>query len=171
MTPELIVTLVVGILGTIGGVIGGGIGVAWLNRDKTRADAAGMLTDGTVKLLNEIQEERAADRLRIEQQRQRIDNFDATLDEIRRIYDERIERLETEIEIQANAIENLNGENLKLQAVIRVYVQQLWERGIEPIIDPDRISSVTVKELNRILAGYKSINQRRASRPKTESDS
>lgn len=166
MTPDLIMTIIVALIGAVGG----GIGVAWLNRDKTRAEAAGALTEGTIKLLNELQEERAADRRTMEGQRERIDGFDATLTEIRWIYDDQIEQLKAELNIQASAIENLNAENLKLQMIIQIYVQQLRERGIEPVVEPGNLSGLTIKQLRRVLDGYSNINRRREKRGQETDD-
>lgn len=159
MTTSEIITLAVAIVAAVAG--SSGLWVAMLNRDKTRADAAGIITDKTLQFANELQEERAALLLR-------VDNFDATLAEARKFYDERISRLETELEVQAAAIENLTGKNLalqmtvsKLEAAVEILARQLRTQGIEPLIDPDELDAMSPIDVQRIADGYRNIDKRR----------
>ena len=69
--------------------------------------------------------------------------------------------LRAELEVQAKAIENLTGQVLKYRLALVITVMQLRMAGFEPMIEPDKIDTMTVEELQLLAEGASNAEARR----------
>lgn len=118
--------------------------------DKIKAEADNTRVSTILKIVDELQEELAEGRDRFREYRQTTD--------------ETIANLMTELKVQEKAIDNLEAVALKYQLVLSILIMQLRQSGMEPLVDPQRISLMEIDDLRAIAQGMSNVEFRRQQR-------
>lgn len=139
---------------------------AQADTEKNRADAAKIITDATKEILGEY-------RLRNDELEGELSALKGDFRELRKDFDEvqaelitRDKQYQQEQALQDQAIENTNAMVLKLELLNIIYVSQIRSLGVEPIVEPTEIASISVDDLQNIAQGLSNIEGRKKASPK-----
>lgn len=151
MMNEQILTIVIAVIGAIGG----GLVTGLFSRRKTSAEAEATIAATATKAAKELIAEYKAQADRIEAENSRLLTQVSELRQAARDNQKSIDILE-------NTLENLNAQVLKFRLVIAILSMQLRSIGYQPLINPDNIDGMSVDDLNDIASTLNSINARRS---------
>ena len=126
-----------------------------LNRRHNFAITEDVLVGAAKKLVDELQEDVARLRQEREDITQRLKEAENRLVELR-----------ADFAAQENAIDNLQANALKYQLVLSITVLQLRQLGLEPLIAPDKIDTMSIDDIRLIAQGLSNVEQRRQERYK-----
>lgn len=141
-------------------VVSGGIGSfisSWFSRRKTDADAASIITKAAQDLLGDYRKQ--ADELEAENKKLKAE-FRAYQQEV----NEQLRQYRIEQGLQEKAIDNLQAKYRKLELALIINARQMRSMGIEPLISPGRLESITLDELRDMAESLSNIEERRRKR-------
>jgi len=113
------------------------------NRSHAKAEeatAADQLTSASLDLVKQLREEYNA--LREEFEEYRRDTEERLAQNQAKLTQHNVE-----LELQEKAIDNLTGQNLRLQLVLSIYAYQIKQLGFEPVIAPDEAQTMPLDDL------------------------
>jgi DNA-directed RNA polymerase subunit K/omega len=149
------------IIALIAAIGGGGLAsiiTAVANRRKTSAEATQTLTktitDATKELLSEYRQLNDDLQGDLEDLRTQVKLLQAELKETKAQYRQ-------EQALQDKLIEATNAKVLKLELIHVINARQMRATGIEPLVAPGRVDSITLQELRDIAEGLANIENRR----------
>jgi septal ring factor EnvC (AmiA/AmiB activator) len=145
------------LLALIGSGVITAITTSLLNRRHTSAVTQDVLVGAAKKLVDELQEDVARLRQEREDITQRLKETENKLTELR-----------ADFSAQENAIDNLQANALKYQLVFSITVLQLRQFGLEPLIAPDKIDTMSIDDIRLIAQGLSNVEHRRQERRKKE---
>ncbi len=122
--------------------------------DRIKAEAAKIISDMTTEILAEY-------RLRNDELESLLDDVKLEMTEIKAEMAEQDKLYRQEQALQDQAIENANAQILKLELLNIIYVSQIRSSGIEPLIEPSKIRSISIEDLRDIAQSVSNTDRRR----------
>lgn len=116
-----------------------------VNVDDKRADIdiVNSMINNALNMVNEYQEIAQDGQKRVVALQIEYDDFKAKVNDKHKEYD-------AEFDSAAKKIDELSVTNLKYQIILSIYLYQLRDNSIEPLIHPDEFNSKTIHELKEI---------------------
>lgn len=116
-----------------------------VNVDDKRAgiDVVNSMIKNALDMVNEYQEIAQDAQKRVVALQEEYDSFKAKVNDKHKEYD-------AEFDSAAKKIDELSVTNLKYQIILSIYLYQLRDNAIEPLIHPDEFDSKTIHELRQI---------------------